>query len=219
LKNVLDHGPRVGIRRLRICGCHNTILFAGVSAGRRTRGWNPPSPRLWQCLEPSLDILFGRDPDSERKDTRDFGARRHRCAGCKSLDRVLGPEFVNRHIDQMERRMSRNEQTDWQTYRNGNLREVWNLEPLARHRAAKLGYRVHRSRRRKPRPLHHSEPTRPVARVARDAAVPENSPGRPSLMRNRKAAQGTSLHDGLKLLVPQGCKLVDPAGREAARSE
>ena len=45
--------------------------------------------------------------------------------------------------------MSRNEQTDWQTYRNGNLREVWNLERLARHRAAKLGYRLHRSRRRK----------------------------------------------------------------------
>jgi hypothetical protein len=28
---------------------------------------------------------------------------------------------------------------------------VWNLERLARHRAAKLGYRVHRSRRRKSR--------------------------------------------------------------------
>ena len=38
--------------------------------------------------------------------------------------------------------------TDWQTYRNGNPREPWNLERLARHRAAKLGYRVHRSRRR-----------------------------------------------------------------------
>ena len=35
--------------------------------------------------------------------------------------------------------------TDWQTYRNGNPREIWNLERLARHRAAKLGYRVHRS--------------------------------------------------------------------------
>jgi hypothetical protein len=41
--------------------------------------------------------------------------------------------------------------TDWQTYRNGNPREIWNLERLARHRAAKLGYRVHRSRRRKGR--------------------------------------------------------------------
>jgi hypothetical protein len=40
---------------------------------------------------------------------------------------------------------------DWQRYRNGNLREPWNLERLARHRAAKLGYRVHRSRRRKGR--------------------------------------------------------------------
>ena len=40
---------------------------------------------------------------------------------------------------------------DWQTYRNGNPREIWNLERLARHRAAKLGYRVHRSRRRKGR--------------------------------------------------------------------
>ena len=40
---------------------------------------------------------------------------------------------------------------NWQTYRNGNPRETWNLERLARHRAAKLGYRVHRSRRRKGR--------------------------------------------------------------------
>jgi hypothetical protein len=40
---------------------------------------------------------------------------------------------------------------NWQKYRNGNLREPWNLERLARHRAAKLGYRVHRSRRRKGR--------------------------------------------------------------------
>jgi hypothetical protein len=39
--------------------------------------------------------------------------------------------------------------TDWQTYRNGNPRQPWDLERLARHRAAKLGYRVHRSRRRK----------------------------------------------------------------------
>jgi hypothetical protein len=38
---------------------------------------------------------------------------------------------------------------DWQTYRNGNPREIWNLERLARHWAAKLGYRVHRSRGRK----------------------------------------------------------------------
>jgi hypothetical protein len=41
--------------------------------------------------------------------------------------------------------------TDWQTYRNGNPREIWNLERLARHRAARLGYRLHRSRRRKSR--------------------------------------------------------------------
>ena len=41
--------------------------------------------------------------------------------------------------------------TDWQTYRNGNPREIWNLERLARHRATKLGYRMHRSRSRKGR--------------------------------------------------------------------
>jgi hypothetical protein len=40
---------------------------------------------------------------------------------------------------------------NWQTYRNGNPREIWNMERLARHRAAKLGYRLHRSRRRKGR--------------------------------------------------------------------
>ena len=40
---------------------------------------------------------------------------------------------------------------DWQTYRNGNPRAIWDLERLLRHRAAKLGYRVHRSRRRKGR--------------------------------------------------------------------
>jgi hypothetical protein len=39
--------------------------------------------------------------------------------------------------------------TDWQTYRNGNPRQPSDLERLARHRSAKLGYRVHRSRRRK----------------------------------------------------------------------
>jgi hypothetical protein len=39
--------------------------------------------------------------------------------------------------------------TDWKTYRNGSPRGPWNLERLARHRAAKLGYRMHRSRRRK----------------------------------------------------------------------
>jgi hypothetical protein len=38
---------------------------------------------------------------------------------------------------------------DWHTYRNGNPRQPWDLERLARHRAAKLGYRLHRSRRRK----------------------------------------------------------------------
>jgi hypothetical protein len=37
----------------------------------------------------------------------------------------------------------------WQTYRNGNPRQPWDLERLARHHAAKLGYRVHRSHRRK----------------------------------------------------------------------
>src|SRR6516225_7339832 len=47
--------------------------------------------------------------------------------------------------------LTNEEMTDWQTYRNGNPREIWNLERLARHRAAKLGYRVHRSRRRKGR--------------------------------------------------------------------
>ncbi len=40
---------------------------------------------------------------------------------------------------------------DWQTYRNGHPRAIWDLERLSRHRAAKLGYRVHRSRRRKGR--------------------------------------------------------------------
>jgi hypothetical protein len=39
--------------------------------------------------------------------------------------------------------------TNWQTYRNGIPRAIWNLERLSRHRAAKLGYRLHRSRRRK----------------------------------------------------------------------
>jgi hypothetical protein len=39
--------------------------------------------------------------------------------------------------------------TGWQTYRNGDPRHPWDLERLARHHAAKLGYRVHRSRRRK----------------------------------------------------------------------
>src|SRR5262245_19641945 len=38
---------------------------------------------------------------------------------------------------------------DWQTYRNGIPRAPWDMERLARHRGAKLGYRVHRSRRRK----------------------------------------------------------------------
>ena len=38
--------------------------------------------------------------------------------------------------------------TNWQTFRNGTPRESWHLERLARHRAAKLGYRLHRSRRR-----------------------------------------------------------------------
>ena len=37
---------------------------------------------------------------------------------------------------------------DWYRYRSGNPRQPWDLERLARHRAAKLGYRVHRSRRR-----------------------------------------------------------------------
>ena len=41
--------------------------------------------------------------------------------------------------------------TDWQTYRNGNPRNIADLGRLARHRATKLGYRVHRSRRRKGR--------------------------------------------------------------------
>jgi hypothetical protein len=39
--------------------------------------------------------------------------------------------------------------TDWQTYRNGNPRNNTDLQRLARHRAAKLGYHVHRPRRRK----------------------------------------------------------------------
>ena len=41
--------------------------------------------------------------------------------------------------------------TDWQTYRNVNPRNIADLERLVRHRAAKVGYRVHRSRRRKGR--------------------------------------------------------------------
>src|ERR1700730_6472146 len=36
-----------------------------------------------------------RDPDTERKDAGDFGARRHRCARYKKLDRTLGPHLVN----------------------------------------------------------------------------------------------------------------------------
>ena len=39
--------------------------------------------------------------------------------------------------------------TDWERYRNGSPRQPSDLERLARHRGAKLGYRVHRSRRRK----------------------------------------------------------------------
>ena len=42
--------------------------------------------------------------------------------------------------------------SDWRTYpTTGFPRDAVNLERLARHRAAKLGYRVHRSRRRKGR--------------------------------------------------------------------
>jgi hypothetical protein len=37
--------------------------------------------------------------------------------------------------------------TDWQANRHGYQRDPVHLERLARHRAAKLGYRVHRSRR------------------------------------------------------------------------
>ena len=39
--------------------------------------------------------------------------------------------------------------TEWQTNRHGYQRDSVALERLSRHRAAKLGYRVHRSRRRK----------------------------------------------------------------------
>jgi hypothetical protein len=39
--------------------------------------------------------------------------------------------------------------SNWENYRNGIPRRPWDLERLARHRATKLGYRVHRSRRRK----------------------------------------------------------------------
>jgi hypothetical protein len=39
--------------------------------------------------------------------------------------------------------------SNWQTYRNGNPRQHWALEQLARQRATKFGYRMHRSRRRK----------------------------------------------------------------------
>ena len=40
------------------------------------------------------------DPDDEGESASDFGACRHGCAGCKVFDRELGPELVNRHIDQ-----------------------------------------------------------------------------------------------------------------------
>ncbi len=39
----------------------------------------------------------------------------------------------------------------WETYRSGTPRAICDLERLSRHRAAKLGYRVQRSRRRKGR--------------------------------------------------------------------
>jgi hypothetical protein len=39
--------------------------------------------------------------------------------------------------------------TDWQTYRTGYPRWRHDLERLARHRGAKLGYQLHRSRKRK----------------------------------------------------------------------
>ena len=42
--------------------------------------------------------------------------------------------------------------SDWRTYpRTGYPRDTSNLQRLARHRGAKLGYRVHRSRLRKGR--------------------------------------------------------------------
>ena len=58
--------------------------------------------------------------------------------------------MFNRH----ERRKATAKRTkelkaDWQTDRNGYPRTPSDLERLARHRAAKLGYRLHRSRRRK----------------------------------------------------------------------
>jgi hypothetical protein len=38
----------------------------------------------------------------------------------------------------------------WRTYpRTGEPRFPWDLQRLARHRAAKLGWRIHRSRKRK----------------------------------------------------------------------
>jgi hypothetical protein len=40
--------------------------------------------------------------------------------------------------------------SSWRTYpRTAEPRFPWDLERLARHRAAKLGWRVHRSRKRK----------------------------------------------------------------------
>jgi hypothetical protein len=43
-----------------------------------------------------------------------------------------------------EKILTNEEMTDWQMYQNGNPRNITDLERLARHRAAKLGYRVHR---------------------------------------------------------------------------
>jgi hypothetical protein len=47
--------------------------------------------------------------------------------------------------------------SDWRTYRNGNPRQ--DLERLARHRAAKLGYRVHKRKDRKFMLIHKASST------------------------------------------------------------
>jgi hypothetical protein len=47
--------------------------------------------------------------------------------------------------------------SDWRTHRNGLPRTGMYLERVARHRAAKLGYRVIRSRRRRGRDNNDSD--------------------------------------------------------------
>ena len=76
---------------------------SAVHRRRRFAGdWQAPARRAAALLEICDAASAGSDrgPDTERENARDFGTCRHGCAGCKMFDRGLGPELVNRHIDQ-----------------------------------------------------------------------------------------------------------------------